>query len=50
LLLDNRSEKFATLAALLDAPAYEMYKRWGWFKVGEFTEGPPMDALVFEIN
>lgn len=50
-LLADRSEPYATLAAVLDAPAYEMYMRWGWTKVGEFRKEPPYsDALAFRIS
>lgn len=40
LLLADRTEPFAVLAASNEAPAREMYRRWGWAKVGELM-GPP---------
>ncbi|MEU0007627.1 GNAT family N-acetyltransferase [Streptomyces sp. NPDC006314] len=39
-LLADRTEPFAVLAASNKAPARELYRRWGWAKVGELT-GPP---------
>ncbi|GAB3654886.1 hypothetical protein GCM10027589_13860 [Actinocorallia lasiicapitis] len=50
-LLAGRPEPYATLAAVLDAPAYEKYLRWGWVKVGEFRAEPPYsDALAFRLT
>ncbi|GAA3215626.1 GNAT family N-acetyltransferase [Actinocorallia longicatena] len=50
-LLAGRPERYATLAAVLDGPAYAMYLRWGWQKVGEFrTEPPYSDALALRIS
>jgi len=40
LLLSDRTEPFAVLAASNEASAREMYRRWGWAKVGELM-GPP---------
>lgn len=40
LLLADRDEPLAVLAASTGAPARELYRRWGWTKVGELT-GPP---------
>ncbi|MBO2465378.1 GNAT family N-acetyltransferase [Actinomadura violacea] len=49
-LLAGRQERFATLAAVLDADAYGMYLRWGWTKAAEFRAEPPFsDALVLNI-
>ncbi|WP_242906428.1 GNAT family N-acetyltransferase [Actinomadura terrae] len=50
-LLAERSERFATLAAVLESEAYGIYLRWGWEKVGEFRVEPPFsDALVLELR
>ena len=40
LLLDDRHERYAVLAASNDAPARELYRRWGWTKVGSLTAPP----------
>ncbi|WP_314219543.1 GNAT family N-acetyltransferase [Streptomyces zaehneri] len=40
LLLADRTEPYAVLAASNRAPARELYGRWGWVKAGELT-GPP---------
>ncbi|WP_330301303.1 GNAT family N-acetyltransferase [Streptomyces sp. NBC_00503] len=40
LLLADRTEPFAVLAASTGAPAHTMYRRWGWTKAGRLT-GPP---------
>ncbi|RFS81230.1 GNAT family N-acetyltransferase [Actinomadura spongiicola] len=50
-LVAGRPERFATLAAVVEADAYEMYRRWGWKKVGEFRAEPPYsDALVLPLR
>lgn len=50
-LLAGRAERFATLAAVVEADAYGMYLRWGWEKVGEFRVEPPFsDALVLPLR
>lgn len=49
-LLAGRPERYATLAAVLDADAYDMYLRWGWSKAAEFRNEPPFsDALVLRV-
>lgn len=49
-LLTDRPERYATLAAVLDADAFGMYLRWGWTKAAEFRAEPPFsDALVLKI-
>jgi GNAT superfamily N-acetyltransferase len=40
LLLADRTEPFAVLAASNGAPVRGLYRRWGWEKVGTLT-GPP---------
>lgn len=40
LLLAERTEPFAVLAASTGAPAHTLYRRWGWSEVGRLT-GPP---------
>jgi GNAT superfamily N-acetyltransferase len=49
-LLSERSEPYATLAAIPESPAYAMYERWGWYKVGVFTDEPVMDALALPLQ
>jgi GNAT superfamily N-acetyltransferase len=49
-LLSDRPEAFATLATLPSSMARTMYERWGWYKVAEFTDEPPMDALALELR
>lgn len=49
-LLAGRPERYATLATVIEADAYEMYRRWGWKKAGEFRAEPPFsDALVLPL-
>jgi GNAT superfamily N-acetyltransferase len=48
ILLDERGEAFATLASTPGSIANSMYKRWGWYKVGEFTDS--MEALVIPLG
>lgn len=46
-LLRGRSERYATLAAVIGADAYDLYMRWSWEKAAEFRAEPPFsDALV----
>jgi GNAT superfamily N-acetyltransferase len=51
LLLADRAEPFAVLAASTKAPARELYRRWGWVPVGELT-GPPdgVDLLARPLS
>ncbi|NXY94062.1 GNAT family N-acetyltransferase [Streptomyces sp. BR123] len=51
LLLADRAEPFAVLAASNGASARAMYRRWGWTKVGELT-GPPhgVDLLALPLT
>ncbi|MYR75738.1 MULTISPECIES: GNAT family N-acetyltransferase [unclassified Streptomyces] len=51
LLLADRPEPYAVLAASNKAPARELYRRWGWEKVGELT-GPPdgVDLLALRLT
>lgn len=50
-LLANRTEDFATLAAIPDTQAYSMYLRWGWHKAGVLGgDGPAMHALIFRLS
>ncbi|HEX6358853.1 GNAT family N-acetyltransferase [Actinophytocola sp.] len=50
-LLADRTERCAVLAASTKAPARELYRRWGWVKVGELT-GPPdgVDLLARPLS
>jgi len=49
-LLENRSEPYATLAAVLKADAYGWYLRNGWRKTAEFRLEPPFaDALLLDL-
>ncbi|MFJ7214667.1 GNAT family N-acetyltransferase [Amycolatopsis sp. NPDC098790] len=47
-LLAGRSEPVAVLAAATAAPAYEMYRRWGWERVGALTPGS-VDLLALSL-
>ncbi|WP_131738640.1 GNAT family N-acetyltransferase [Actinomadura roseirufa] len=50
-LLAGRPERYATLAAVIDADAYDMYLQWGWEKAGEFRAEPPFsDVLVLPLH
>jgi GNAT superfamily N-acetyltransferase len=49
-LLSERNEAYATLATIPESPAHAMYERWGWYKVGVFTDEPVMDAMVLELQ
>jgi GNAT superfamily N-acetyltransferase len=49
-LLDSRTEKYATLAAIPGSLAHSMYIRWGWYKVGEFPNPPVMDAMLLPLT
>ncbi|MFD7625932.1 GNAT family N-acetyltransferase [Streptomyces sp. NPDC059851] len=51
LLLADRTEPFAVLAASSGASAREAYRRWGWTKVGALT-GPPhgVDLLALPLT
>jgi len=48
MLLRDREEDFATLASTPGTVANDMYKRWGWYQVGTFTDS--MEALVFPMK
>ncbi|MQY04141.1 GNAT family N-acetyltransferase [Actinomadura macrotermitis] len=49
-LLADRRERYATLAAVIEADAYGWYLRRGWQKVAEFRAEPPYsDALVLPL-
>jgi hypothetical protein len=48
MLLSGRDEDFATLASTPGSVANTMYKRWGWYAVGEFTDA--MEALIVPLN
>ncbi|MGI5154106.1 GNAT family N-acetyltransferase [Microbispora sp. CA-102843] len=51
LLLTDRTEAFAVLAASNEAPVRELYRRWGWTKVGELTEPPNgVDLLALPLR
>lgn len=47
-LLAGRREPVAVLAAATAAPAYAMYRRWGWERVGALTPGS-VDLLVLPL-
>ncbi|MEW2414665.1 GNAT family N-acetyltransferase [Streptomyces sp. NPDC046866] len=51
LLLADRTEPFAVLAASNRASARELYRRWGWTEVGEL-KGPPhgVDLLALPLT
>ncbi len=48
-LLKSRSERFAVLAARAEAPARELYRRWGWQEVGELSPGG-IDLLALRLS
>jgi GNAT superfamily N-acetyltransferase len=50
-LLADRQERYATLSAVADAPAYDWYLHRGWWKAAEFRlERPYSDALVLDLH
>jgi GNAT superfamily N-acetyltransferase len=51
LLLSDRTERFAVLAASTKAPARELYRRWGWTEAGSLS-GPPdgVELLARELT
>jgi ribosomal protein S18 acetylase RimI-like enzyme len=48
MLLIDRGEDFATLASTPATVANAMYKRWGWYEVGKFTDS--MEALLVPLK
>lgn len=48
ILLKDRGEDFATLASTPGTIANNMYKRWGWRKIGTFTDS--MEALLVPLK
>lgn len=52
-LLAGRGEAYAVLTAMPDAPARELYRRWGWLSVGtahHTPESPVLDSLVLPLR
>lgn len=52
-LLASRSEPYAILTAIPNAPARQMYERWGWVQVGtaqHTPDSPAMDQLVLALS
>lgn len=52
-LLTGRPEGYAILSAVPEAPAREMYRRWGWQQVGTAHHAPTapiMDALALPLQ
>ncbi|WP_131738931.1 GNAT family N-acetyltransferase [Actinomadura roseirufa] len=52
-LLVERSEEYATLLSVPEAPAHAMYERWNWRTVGTVqprADAPVMDAMVKELH
>jgi GNAT superfamily N-acetyltransferase len=50
-LLEDRPEEYATLLSVTEAPAHDLYVRWGWYSVGSVQprpDAPIMDALVLK--
>jgi GNAT superfamily N-acetyltransferase len=48
-LLEGRTEKYAILTADSNAPARQIYSRWGWEQIGaakHTAEASAMDQLV----
>jgi GNAT superfamily N-acetyltransferase len=51
LLLADRGEPCAVLAASTGAPAYRMYLRWGWTKIGGLAAPPAgVDLLARRLD
>jgi GNAT superfamily N-acetyltransferase len=51
-LLVDRPEPYAFLTAFPDAPAREVYRRWGWTQVGtahHTPDSPILDSLVLPL-
>lgn len=52
-LLAERPEPYAFLTAFPDAPAREVYRRWGWTQVGtahHTPDSPILDSLVLPLR
>lgn len=50
-LLRGRDEQYATLAAVPEAPAYNLYQRWGWRPAGKITSEPPYaEAMLLTMS
>ncbi|MEU4832327.1 GNAT family N-acetyltransferase [Streptosporangium sp. NPDC023615] len=52
-LLAQQDAPYATLLSDPQAPAYDMYRRWGWKVIGPVRPAPdarPYDALVLELG
>lgn len=49
-LLAGRPEPFAVLAASPAAPAYAMYLRWGWERIGALAAGPALLARPLPVR
>jgi GNAT superfamily N-acetyltransferase len=52
-LLAERPEKYAMLTSVPEAPAHEMYERWGWHKVGTALAtpyAPVMDVMTLGLK
>ncbi|MFF5085473.1 GNAT family N-acetyltransferase [Actinoplanes sp. NPDC000266] len=52
-LLAGRSEEYAILTAVPEAPARKIYSRWGWLRTGtahHAPDAPIMDALLLPLD
>lgn len=52
-LLDDAPGEYATLTAVADAPARDLYTRWGWRQIGtaqHTPDAPVMDQLVLPLR
>ena len=52
-LLSGRPEQYAILTAAPEAPARQMYARWGWTQIGtahHTPDSPVLDALVLSLT
>jgi GNAT superfamily N-acetyltransferase len=52
-LLAGRIESYAILTAVPDAPARDLYRRWGWQQVGtahHTLDSPVLDSLVLPLH
>jgi hypothetical protein len=50
-LFRGRDERYATLAAVLEAPVYSVYLRWGWRPAGKITSEPAYsEAMILTLS
>jgi GNAT superfamily N-acetyltransferase len=52
-LLAGRTEPFAVLTSYADAPARDLYRRWGWTQIGSAqhtADSPALDSLALALD